>query len=403
MDVSKSWTAHDWMNRGSELLDRDPWLAKRLLARGLQIEPNEATAWFNLGIGLHQQRRIDGAIRAYRHCLTLPHNKKTEQAARNNLAQDLLLLGQWQEGWDHYAKRFSRKPGNHPLLEDAFGPSHRGPLMPGRPVLLMSEQGFGDTLQFSRYALHLQQQGFDVTLLSQPSLVPLLRDAVGLQQVVGQLETDLWTRRHPRWLPLLNLLPTLQSQELWAPFSSGYLQIEVERIQRWCNLLQRKPGQRLIALHWQGNPGHEHSLYSRGRSLPFEQLLILRQLPNVEFVSIQKGAGSEQIQTNCGLHFVAGQQSVSHSMDFKDTAAVLANCDLLISSDSAVAHLAGGMGVPTWLALRWIPEWRWGLEGERTAWYDSVRLFRQPRDGDWNAVNHANKTATREVIERDKN
>ena len=78
MDVSRSWTAHDWMNRGSELLDRDPWLAKRLLGRGLQIDPGEAIAWFNLGIGLHQQRRISAAVRAYRHCLALPHNKATE-------------------------------------------------------------------------------------------------------------------------------------------------------------------------------------------------------------------------------------------------------------------------------------------------------------------------------------
>ena len=96
------------MNRGSELLDPDPWLAKRLLGRGLQLDPNEAIAWFNLGIGLHQQRRIPAAVRAYRHCLTLAHTKETEPAARNNLAQDLLLLGRWKEGWDHYAQRFGR-------------------------------------------------------------------------------------------------------------------------------------------------------------------------------------------------------------------------------------------------------------------------------------------------------
>ena len=374
------------MNRGSELVDSDPWLAKRLLARGLQSDPSEAIAWFNLGISLHQQRRIAAAVRAYRHCLRLPHNKETEIATRNNLAQDLLLLGHWQEGWGHYAKRFFRKPGNHPLFERSFGPSHEGPLTPGQPVLLMSEQGFGDTLQFSRYALHLQRQGLDVTLLSQPALVPLLRDAVGLKQVVGQLDSDSWTNRQPIWLPLLNLLPALQPQKLWAPFSKGYLQIEAERIQQWSCLLKRAPGKRLIALHWQGNPNHEHSLYSRGRSLPFKRLQALRQLPNVEFVSIQKCAGSEQLQANNGLEFVTGQKAVSQSMDFKDTAAVLANCDLLISSDSAVVHLAGAMGIATWLALRWIPEWRWGLEGERTAWYDSVRLFRQPRDGDWDAV-----------------
>ena len=398
MDVSRSWTAHDWMNRGSELLDRDPWLAKRLLARGLQIDPSEAIAWFNLGIGLHQQRRIAAAVRAYRLCLALPHSKKTEQAARNNLSQDLLLLGRWQHGWDHYAQRFDRKPGNHPLFESTFGPSHRGPLKRGQPILLMSEQGFGDTLQFSRYALHLQNQEFDVTLLSQPELVPLLRDAVGLKQVVGKLKSDQWAWQQPIWLPLLNLLPALQPQKLWAPYSSGYLKIELERIQQWSKLLQRRPGQRLIALHWQGNPGHEHSLYSRGRSIPFERLLALSQFTNVEFVSIQKGSGNEQFQTNRGLNFVSGQKAVSKSMDFKDTAAVLANCDLLISSDSAVVHLAGAMGIPTWLALRWIPEWRWGLEGERTAWYDSVRLFRQTRDGDWDTVIRAMVAAWKHEI-----
>ena len=258
MDVSSSWTAHDWMNRGSELLDPDPWLAKRLLSRGLQLDPNEAIAWFNLGIGLHQQRRIPAAVRAYRHCLTLPHTKETEQAARNNLAQDLLLLGRWKEGWDHYAQRFGRKPGNHPLFESAFGPSHQGPLDPSKPVLLMSEQGFGDTVQFSRYALHLQQQGFDVTLLSQPALVPLLRDGIGLRQVVDQIECDQWAKLDPIWVPLLNLLPALQGRELWAPFSSGYLRVEAERIQQWSTLLRRKPKHQLIALHWQGNPEHEH-------------------------------------------------------------------------------------------------------------------------------------------------
>ena len=109
-------------------------------------------------------------------------------------------------------------------------------------------------------------------------------------------------------------------------------------------------------------------------------------LRDIEYVSIQKGAGSEQLRLNQGLTFVEGQSQVSASMDFLDTAAILANCDLLISSDSAVVHLAGAMGIPTWLALRWIPEWRWSLRGERTAWYDSVRLFRQPQDGDWASV-----------------
>ena len=119
----------------------------------------------------------------------------------------------------------------------------------------MSEQGFGDTLQFSRYALHLQEEGFDVTLLSQPALVSLLRDAVGLKNVVDQLEIGSWTKQkqEPTWMPLLDLLPALRDQGIWAPFSSGYLKIEERRIQRWKTVMQGTPGKRLVALHWQGN------------------------------------------------------------------------------------------------------------------------------------------------------
>ena len=125
MDVNQSWTAQQWMNRGAELLDTNPKLAQRLLSKGLQLEPEEAIGWFNLGICMHQQRRIEAAVRAYQQCLALPHNKKTEQSAVNNLAQDLLLLGNWQKGWHHYAFRFQRKPGNHPVFAEAFGPSHQ--------------------------------------------------------------------------------------------------------------------------------------------------------------------------------------------------------------------------------------------------------------------------------------
>ena len=120
--------------------------------------------------------------------------------------------------------------------------------------------------------------------------------------------------------------------------------------------------------------------------MSFDQWLPLKDLEGVEFVSIQKGAGSEQLRTDAGLSFVAGQGDFDASFDFRDTGAVLANCDLLISADSGVVHLAGALGVPTWVPLRWIPEWRWLLDGEATHWYDSVRLFRQPRNGDWDSV-----------------
>ena len=114
---------------------------------------------------------------------------------------------------------------------------------------------------------------------------------------------------------------------------------------------------------------------------------LLAHLPEkVEFVSLQKGSGSEQWRADLGLPFVRGQAAFSTSMDFLDTAAVVQQCDLVLSADSGIVHLAGALGVPTWVALRWIPEWRWGLQGEHTAWYSSLRLFRQASDGDWVGV-----------------
>jgi hypothetical protein len=170
------------------------------------------------------------------------------------------------------------------------------------------------------------------------------------------------------------------------PMAQGYLEANPALVHTWADRLQRQPGKRLVALHWQGNPKHEKSLYSRGRSMAFGAWLPLAGLAGVEFVSIQKGAGSEQWRPDAGLPFVAGQASFNSSLDFLDTAAVLAQCDLLISADSGVVHLAGALGIPTWVALRWIPEWRWLLERQDSPWYPTARLFRQRSRGDWKSV-----------------
>ena len=381
-----SWKAEDWVNQGGGLLATNPALAQRLIGKGITLAPDQAIGWYNLGIGLHQQRKIPAAIKAYEHCLTLPHSADTGIAARNNLSQDLLLQGSWEKGWTLYNQRFIRKPGNYPIFKDAFGAALAAVPSRDRPVLLMSEQGLGDTLQFVRYAVALQNQGVDVTVLCQPPLVELLRDAVGLQQVNDRLDLIEQQQRNPAWLPLMNLAPLMGCIKNKIPFPDCYVRANADLIAEWRHRLQRKPKHRLIALHWQGNPEHEHSLYSRGRSLPFHEWLALQGNDQVEFVSIQKGQASEQLKTDQGLNFVSGQEAVNKSMDFQQTAAVIANCDLVISSDSSVAHLAGAMGVPTWLALRWIPEWRWGLDGTNTRWYKSMRLFRQHFDGDWSGV-----------------
>ncbi len=334
---------------------------------------------------MHQQRRIPAAIRAYQQALAL--SSPPLAAASNNLAQDLLLEGKFAEGWSLYERRLEQPRYNHSFFENAGGPAWQGwrDPRPCRRLVLVAEQGFGDTLQFCRLAFMLKQRGIAPLLFCQPALVPLLQEGSALPVVTSEAGSHLFDG-HTLWCPLLSLPHRLQLQYDSIPLAQGYLQADPERVAEWRHQLGRQPGRRLIALHWQGNPKHEGSLYSRGRSMTLEHWRPLAQMPGIELVSIQKGVGSEQLTRHPDWPWVAGQSAVSASHDFRDTAAVLANCDLLISADSGVVHLAGALGHPAWVALRWVPEWRWGLRGSTSPWYESLRLIRQSNDGDWNSV-----------------
>tara|TARA_B100000674_G_scaffold495283_1_gene522232 strand:+ start:257 stop:1435 length:1179 start_codon:yes stop_codon:yes gene_type:complete len=380
-----SWSAEQWCNTGASLLRDDLTLARRLLNQSIQLMPETSSAWYNLGLALHQQRRIPAAIRAYRHALGLPHAPVSH--VLSNLSQDLLLAGRFHEGWQTYEYRLNDPKHDHSYFESHLGAAWEGPNDP-RPcdhIVLVAEQGFGDTLQFMRLALHLQHQGIRTSLFCQSALVPLLQEQTALNEVFDECPPMTFTI-NSRWCPLMSLAHWLQLTERNIPLAGGYICHNPSRQQRWTQQLQRKPGHRLIALHWQGNSEHEQKIYSLGRSFSFNELLQLKGLENTEFIAIQKGTGLDQLRLDAGLPFVQGQETFNRSMDFRDTAAVIANCDLVISSDSGVVHLAGAMGIPCWVGLRWIPEWRWGLSGTSSGWYDSVRLFRQPRQGDWGSV-----------------
>ncbi len=380
-----TWTAQHWGNTGASLLRSDLPLARRLLNHSVLLMPEISVAWFNLGLAMHQQRRIHAAIRAYRHALDLPQAPVSQLLS--NLSQDLLLAGFFRDGWQAYEHRLTDPKHDHSFFEDHLGPAWGGPKDP-RPcqhIVLVAEQGFGDTLQFFRLALLLQEQGIATSLFCQSALVQLLQEQSELEEVFDDCPTSTF-QPGSRWCPLMSLPHRLGLNNLNIPFSNGYMQVDPTRKAIWQQRLQRRPGHRLIGLHWQGNPKHEQKIYSLGRSFPFRELRPLSSLEQTEFVALQKGEGLQQLDLDAGLPFVAGQTNVTKAMDFRDTAGVLANCDLVISSDSGVVHLAGAIGVPCWVGLRWIPEWRWGLSGTTTAWYDSVRLFRQPRQGDWSSV-----------------
>lgn len=364
------------LNAAGRWLGTDPQRARSEMAAALPQLPDSAVAWFNYGLAQHLCGAPEAAIRAYRISLRCPDPPLRQLA--NNLSQELLLTGRFAEGWQVYDHRPLQ-----PLpvaCHQWYGPSWTGGVVPDSPLLLVSEQGFGDTLMMLRFALVLISQGVPLQLVCQPALVELIRHAAPALPVQEALVREAGSRT---WAPLLSLPRILAASDQAMPLSQGYLSLDPALVRAWGQRLERRPGRRLVALHWQGNPVSEQSHYSRGRSLALQQLAPLAGVADLEFVSLQKGEGAKQWPGPFARNQVAGQAAVCASHAFLDTAAVLANCDLLISADSAVVHLAGALGVPAWVLLKAIPEWRWGLTGERSYWYDSLRLFRQSRSCVW--------------------
>ena len=322
--------------------------------------------------------QLDAAIACYEQALDL---RTDFPQASWNLATTRLLAGDYYGGWSLYQTRFSGVVGVAPLLQPSLPQWNGQPLELGQRLLLVAEQGLGDTLQFARYVLFLASTGVEVKLVPQPSLLSLLGDSglpvVGFDSVVEEVEDG-----RGLWAPLLSVPGFLGVTPASPLVSHPYLEVDSQRFRDWQCVLRGDDGF-TVALHWQGNPSVEVGNL-KGRSLPLDVFAPLASCENVRFVSLQKGFGSEQL-AYCSFtdHFADCQSMIDQVWDFRDIAAILVNCDLVITSDSGLAHLAGALGLPVWLLLHRIPDWRWGMDGETTFWYPSMRLFRQQVAGDW--------------------
>ena len=355
--------------------------AKQLYLKVLEQEPRHPNARSNLGCLKHQTGDLNQAQILYQtHLNHYPNDTRTWI----NLAGVFLSQNNWRSGWDAYQHRLDDPksimdvPPGLALWQNAKEPV--------RKLVVVHEQGLGDSFQFSRCLSGLPKHIRHV-VFSGPSKLH------GLLQHSGLIET-CWDPKDPvfqwqkqdlnvedRWIPLMNLVPLLQEQTDHC--NAHYLVAEAESIRRWGQTLKPSDQQPLIGLHWQGNPEHEMTL-SRGRSIALEQLEPLIATEGPQWLSLQKGPGSEQLDAlNWRNRFHPKQHLVDDCWDFQETAGILINCDLVITSDSGLAHLSAGLGRPTWLLLMQIPEWRWGLEGSSTPWYPCMRLFRQQKRNDW--------------------
>ncbi|MFM7676585.1 MAG: tetratricopeptide repeat protein [Synechococcus sp.] len=362
-------------------------------SRALALAPDMPEAHRGLGDVWRVQADCSQAIASYERALTL--RPDFPQAAWN-LATTLLLAGEYQRGWALYSTRFSACVGVRPIARPSVRQWWGEPLLPGQRLLLVAEQGLGDTLQFMRYLHILEERGIQVCLDAQPPLHNLLK-ASGIRLESSACFDADSTNDDGLWAPLLSLPGFLEVGVERPLLTRPYVHSVDDLVRRW-RLTCSGQAVPIIAIHWQGNPAVEVANLS-GRSLPLEAFACVSRCASVRLLSLQKGFGAEQLIT-CSFRqcFVDSQVQVDQAWDFLETVAILANTDLLITSDSAVAHLAGAMGHPTWLLLHHVPDWRWGLEGDTTFWYPSMRLFRQREPGNWDELMQRVATALQDYV-----
>lgn len=343
----------------------------------LERHPNYAPAWSNLGLDLHKLGRLEEALVAFDRALALDGNLLQAHFSR---ALVQLTLGDYAQGWPGYEGRM-RCPeyaANYRLPAMAGVPRlWQGEPLQGKTLLLLGEQGIGDSLQFIRYAKQLADLGGRIALhIRQPHVASLLRTAAGVSAVyVG----DEVVPAHDHYCHLLSL-PRLCGTDALAriPAQIPYLWAPTDRRARWRQRLDAVPARLRVGLAWAGNPANPDDRY---RSCPLAALAGLFELPEVAWINLQLGAGREELPTDTPIIDWGDEQT-----DFAETAALMAELDLIITVDTSIAHAAGAMGCAVWVLLQHSADFRWLTERTDSPWYPSARLFRQPRRGDWSAV-----------------
>jgi Flp pilus assembly protein TadD len=344
--------------------------------RAVELKPNFPEALNNLGNALRAQRRLDEAVTSYHRALEL---RPDDPEAHYNLAMALLARGDMPAGWEEHEWRW-KTPQLAPSRRDLAQPQWRGEAAEGRTLLIHAEQGLGDTLQFCRYAPLAAARGLRVILEVQKPLMRLLGSLSGVDRLAALGEA---TPQFDLHCPMLSMPLALGTTITTIPGDVPYLRADAAQVAIWRTRLAalENCGPR-IGLVWAGNP-RKHLLAAaaigRQRSIAPDRLAPLFELPGLHFFSLQKDGPTAP------AHFPL-IDFMDEMEDFADTAALIANLDLIISVDTAAAHLAAAMGKPVWLLNCFDPCWRWLVGRRDSPWYSGLHLYRQPQPGDWDSV-----------------
>ena len=338
--------------------------------RAIELRPQYAEARNNLGSVLFEAGRFHQAIEALQTALSFDPN---HAAIASNIGIMLLTVGDFERGWPVYEARRRVIPVS--LDNDTSKPRWDGPDLTGKTIVIQSEQGFGDSIQFARYIPMVAARGGRVILQCPPGLKRVFSTVAGAEQVLADHEPLPAFDVHTRLLSLPGIFHTdLHS----IPANVPYLHPEPELVEQWRHRIAAEPPALKVGLSWAGNPTHPQDHH---RSIPLASFAPLAQAPGVRFYSLQKVDSARQAQSPPpGMKLTDWTADLR---DFADTAALAQNLDLVITVDSAVAHLVGALGLRVWVLVQHIPDWRWLLERSDSPWYPTMRLFRQSKRYDW--------------------
>jgi len=436
--LANAWNVHQRGNPGQ---------AEQIYRGVLQKEPNNANAWCYWGIAMHDLRQYDRAVQAYENAIriqpqfpialnnmgnslrylgrvadadaafqkALDQSPKYFNALRNrgtlhawtgridlafdyyyqamklnqtdaelhrNLGVIHLLQGNFKEGWKEYRYRWQCTEAiQHPYSQ----PKWNGQPLDGKRVLLYAEQGLGDTLHFIRFANELKKLGARTIAHIQPQLLAILQSCRGIDEMVPN--TFRVESSFDYHCSLIDVADVLNIDATNIPASVPYLQASPNLVQYWRGVMANSlPKARLrIGINWQGNPDHQADMF---RSFPLQSMVPLAEIEGVQLIRLQKGKGSEQVSrwNHAQRIYCLPEEVDQTSGAFMDTAAILQELDVVVTSDTALAHLAGALGVKTCVVLGFTPDWRWLQYRSDSPWYPTVRLFRQTEIGDWSST-----------------
>jgi tetratricopeptide (TPR) repeat protein len=385
----------------------DPERAIVLLRRAIQLRPGNAAWYAHLGSLCRATYRMEEALSAGQEsirldatnsdhlvnvslifvdmddreramaCLLRALGLKHDHADGHlAMAQNLLATGQFEPGWMEYEWRNLTEAGKATMPAMTSAPWNGMKIPTGR-LLLVGDQGYGDTIQFARYIPMAAERCQALIVGCSPEMGPLLAGMQGVSQYCHRWDDVPGHAAHCR----LSSLPYLFGTQLdTIPSRIPYLKADPARIEHWRQRLNATlpAGAKRIGLAWTGRPTHPND---RKRSMPLAQLAALADAGSAAFVSLQKPMPPRDLET---LRQFPGMTDLSEELkDFGETAAIMENLDLIVTVDTAIGHLAGALGKPAWILIPKAADWRWMLDRDDSPWYPSVRLFRQQRPGNW--------------------